>query len=135
MAVQSSPSQQPLEDHLRMGQNVNTETLSMSAPKILITDMFWGGKNCGGQDLKFEIVNGPKNGKLIQEKKKENLDVKKLKVTSALTCDGKILTISYVYYQSKTGFKGKDEFTVRWTTVGNPSPGQIREKTYKIDVK
>ena len=97
--------------------------------------MFWGGKNCGGQDLKFEIVNGPKNGKLIQEKKKENLDVKKLKVTSALTCDGKILTISYVYYQSKTGFKGKDEFTVRWTTVGNPSPGQIREKTYKIDVK
>ena len=32
MAVQSSPSQQPLEDHLRMGQNVNSETLSMSAP-------------------------------------------------------------------------------------------------------
>jgi len=32
MAVQSSTSQQPLEDHLRMGQNVNTETLSMSAP-------------------------------------------------------------------------------------------------------
>jgi len=36
MAVQSPPSQQPLEDSLRMGQNVNTETLSMSAPKILI---------------------------------------------------------------------------------------------------
>jgi hypothetical protein len=29
---QSLPSQQSLEDHLRMGQNVNTETLSMSAP-------------------------------------------------------------------------------------------------------
>ena len=36
MAVQSSPSQQPLEDHLRMGQNVNTETLSMSAPNLFI---------------------------------------------------------------------------------------------------
>ena len=32
MAVQSSPSQQPLGDHLRMSQNMNTETLSMSAP-------------------------------------------------------------------------------------------------------
>ena len=36
MAVQSSPSQQPLVDHLRMGQNVNTETLSMSAPNLNI---------------------------------------------------------------------------------------------------
>ena len=36
MAVQSPPSQQPLEDSLRMGQNVNTETLSMSAPFILL---------------------------------------------------------------------------------------------------
>jgi hypothetical protein len=35
MAVQSSPSQQPLEDYLRMGQNVNTETLSMSAPNFI----------------------------------------------------------------------------------------------------
>jgi hypothetical protein len=34
MAVQSSPSQQPLEDNLRMGQNINTETLSMSAPYL-----------------------------------------------------------------------------------------------------
>jgi hypothetical protein len=34
MAVQSSPSQQSLEDHLRTGQNVNTENLSMSAPKF-----------------------------------------------------------------------------------------------------
>jgi len=37
MAVQSPPSQQPLEDSLRMGQNVNTETLSMSAPKFMQT--------------------------------------------------------------------------------------------------
>jgi hypothetical protein len=35
MAVQSSPSQQPLEDHLRMGQNVNTENLSRPDPNIL----------------------------------------------------------------------------------------------------
>ena len=32
MAVQSSPSQKPLEDALRMGQSMNTSTLSMSAP-------------------------------------------------------------------------------------------------------
>ena len=36
MAVQSPPSQQPLEDSIRMGQNVNTKTLSMSAPKFSI---------------------------------------------------------------------------------------------------
>ena len=34
MAVQSSPSQQPLADHLRMGRNVNAEILSMSALKF-----------------------------------------------------------------------------------------------------
>jgi len=28
----SSPSQKPLEDHLRMGQNLNAQTLSMPAP-------------------------------------------------------------------------------------------------------
>ena len=36
MALQSSTSQQPLEDTLRMGQSVNTSTLSMSAPSISI---------------------------------------------------------------------------------------------------
>ena len=35
MAVQSSPSQQPLADHLRMGRNVNAEILSMSAPILI----------------------------------------------------------------------------------------------------
>ncbi len=51
MAVQSSPSQQPLEDHLRMGQNVNTETLSMSAPYTIIKvpqnsgDLYFTGFN------------------------------------------------------------------------------------------
>ena len=32
VAVQSSPSQKPLEDALRMGQSMNTSTLSMAAP-------------------------------------------------------------------------------------------------------
>ena len=32
MAVKSSPSQKPLEDALRMGQSMNTSTLSMSTP-------------------------------------------------------------------------------------------------------
>jgi len=36
MAVQSSTSKQSFENNLRMDQNVNTETLSMSAPKILL---------------------------------------------------------------------------------------------------
>jgi len=36
MALQSSPSQKPLEDALRMGQSMNTSTLSMSAPNITI---------------------------------------------------------------------------------------------------
>ena len=45
MAVQSSPSQQTLEDHLRMGQNVNTETLSMSAPFLIDIIKFYDYKN------------------------------------------------------------------------------------------
>ena len=35
MAVQSSPSQKPLEDALRMGQSMNTSILSMSTPNFL----------------------------------------------------------------------------------------------------
>ena len=102
--------------------------------KILITDMFWNGDSCSGQDLKFEIVTAPQNGSITQEKVKEALDIKKLKIKEA-TCDGKVLTISYVYYQSKPGFAGKDEFTVRWTSVGLPNPGQTREKKYTVTIK
>jgi len=41
--------------------------------------MFWTGKSCQKQDLTYEVISGPENGKIIQEKKIEPLDSIKIK--------------------------------------------------------
>jgi hypothetical protein len=105
-----------------------------SGKKILVTDMYWTGKSCQKQDLTYEVISGPENGKIIQEKKIEPLDSIKIKAAKINECDGKIIIISYIFYKSNPKFKGEDQFTIMWTSVGEPRPGNTRTVTYHITI-
>lgn len=102
-----------------------------SGQRILVTDMFWSGENCTGVDMTFEIVSPPSNGTVTQRKAREKLNSARLNISPAARCEGSVIPISYVYYQSKKGFKGTDRFTVRWTSA----TGQIREKSYAVTIE
>jgi hypothetical protein len=102
-----------------------------SAQRFLVTDMFWSGSACAGVDISgFQITAPPQNGTVTQRAVKEKLNSAKLNISPPNRCEGQVIPISYVYYQSKKGFKGTDTFSVRWTSAG----GDVREKTYTVTV-
>ena len=101
-----------------------------SGQRILVTDMFWGGSDCKGVDMTFELVSPPSNGTVTQRKVREKLNSAKINLSPPHRCEGNVMPISYVSYQSKKGFKGTDKFTVRWTSA----TGETRERTYSVTI-
>lgn len=80
--------------------------------------------------MTYQLVTPPTNGTVTQRKAREALNSAKLNISPPARCEGKVIPISYVSYQSKKGFKGSDSFTVRWTSAN----GEVREKSYKVTV-
>jgi hypothetical protein len=102
-----------------------------SGKRVLVTDMFWSGSDCQGADLTYELVSPPTHGTVTQRKAREKLSSANLNINPPARCEGKVIPISYVYYQSKKGFTGADSFTVRWVSVN----GDKREKSYNLTVE
>ncbi len=105
--------------------------VAKSGQKVMVTDMFWQGTNCEGVDLTYQLISPPANGTVTQRKARAKLDSAALRISPPARCDGKVLPISFVYYQSKKGFTGTDSFTVRWTSA----LGEVRERTYTLTVQ
>ncbi len=104
--------------------------VAKSGQRILVTDMFWSGSDCAGADMTYQLVSPPSNGTVTQRKAREALNSAKLNISPPARCEGRVIPISYVSYQSKKGYKGTDSFTVRWTSVN----GEVRERTYTVTV-
>ena len=83
-------------------------------------DAYMGWRDdCSHQSIDIDVVNPPRHGTLTPRFETET--IRNASIGSAQSCKGRKIRAMALYYRSKKGYRGQDQFRVRISVGGQPA--------------